>query len=254
MIRRYHLISYISTGLLLVLWAVGAAVIKESFLLPSPAAVASDLARLIAEDWFPSTIAASSARSAAAFGIAALLSFAIGIPEGLSAGARSFTRPWMAVIKATPVVSFILIALLWFGSSFVPVFVAVLMILPVMTEAVYRGMSETDANLLAMARVYRLSRLETLRYIRLPSVLPFFLAGAGSSLGLSWKVVVAAEILGLPRLGIGSAMQYAKTHLETERVFSLTVAAIILSVLAEGFFFFLASIASRRMGKGDVPS
>ncbi len=46
---------------------------------------------------------------------------------------------------------------------------------------------------------------------------------------MTWKVVIAAEVLTVPRRGIGSGMQYAQINLETGEVMAWTAAAILLS-------------------------
>ncbi len=242
---RSRLIAAGSTVCMLLVWQAASSMLAESFILPSPADVAADMARFVISPSFSSTIAATCARSLSAFIISVSLSLILGVASGSRAGIEATIKPWMSLIKATPVVSFILLALLWFGSSFVPVFVSVLMTLPVMTEAILQGMKNTDPRMLEMAHAYRFSRFRVLFHVRLPSVLPFFLGGAGSALGLTWKVVVAGEILGSPRYGIGSAMQTAKTHLETQRVFTLTLCAVVLSALTEVVFSRLAALASR---------
>jgi NitT/TauT family transport system permease protein len=60
--------------------------------------------------------------------------------------------------------------------------------------------------------------------------------GASSALGLSWRVVVASEVLSQPLLGIGTGMQEAKLRLETARVFAWTLAALVLSYSTESIF------------------
>ncbi|MCR4400246.1 MAG: ABC transporter permease, partial [Syntrophomonadaceae bacterium] len=67
----------------------------------------------------------------------------------------------------------------------------------------------------------------------LPSVLPFLMAGASAAMGLTWKVIIAAEILSQPRLAIGTEMQTAKTYLDTVRVFSWTIVIITVSFVFE---------------------
>lgn len=230
---------------MLLAWQVSSSILAESFILPSPAEVAKDMMKFFSGPSFIPTIAATCARSLTAFLISVVLSLILGIAAGSSPSFESAVKPWMSLIKATPVVSFILLALLWFGSSLVPVFVSVLMTLPVMTEAIIQGMKNTDSRILEMARAYRFTRAKVLLHVRLPSILPFFIGGAGSALGLTWKVVVAGEILGSPRYGIGSAMQTAKTHLEVQRVFSLTLCAVALSALTEVVFSRLVILASR---------
>ena len=121
-----------------------------------------------------------------------------------------------------------------------------------MTEAIAQGVRSSDTKLLEMAHVYHFSKLDILAHIRLPSAMPFFLSGAGTSLGLTWKVVVAGEILSSPKYGLGSAMQTAKVHLETPRVFSLTIAAILLSISTELLFDFFVYLSRRHIKIDEV--
>lgn len=251
MTLRTVVVSGISIGILLCVWATGSVLVGSSFILPSPGEVFRELVNLSRKAQFFSNLGATFSRGIAAFMISFLLSCVIGITSGLSDTIAIAVKPWMTVIKATPVVSIILIALLWFGSSLVPVFVSVLMTLPVMTDSITSGIRSTPPELLEMASIFRMKKRDILLHIRLPSSLPFLFAGAGASLGLTWKVVVAGEILGLPRHGIGTAMQTAKVHLESSQVFALTVAAIFLSILTDIVFHYLIILTKQKYGTGE---
>lgn len=230
------LIGAISLLILISLWGIVSVVMNSPFILPSPLNVLKDLLLLFKNTLFISMLRATFIRGIISFTVSLIISFVLGIFSGLSAGFTRALQPWMTVIKSTPVVAFVLLAILWFGSSIVPIFVSVLMTVPVMTEAIATGVRSTDSKLLEMARIYRFTTKDRLLHIQLPSALPFFLSGAGSSLGLTWKVVVAGEILAFPKNGIGTAMQTAKVHLETPRVFSLTIIAIFFSIITEWIF------------------
>jgi NitT/TauT family transport system permease protein len=58
-------------------------------------------------------------------------------------------------------------------------------------------------------------------------------AALRSSLSLSWKVVVAAEVLVQPVLSMGSGMQRAKANLETAELFAWTIATVAAAGLSE---------------------
>lgn len=242
-------VGLLSTCVLIILWAIAARIAAMPFILPSPESVFLDCVRFFGEGTFRSMLTATCVRGLVAFSLSLVLSLFLGFASGNSSVVAAAMNPWMSVIKSTPVVAFILIALLWFGSSIVPSFVAILMTLPVMTEAIAQGVRSSDPKLLEMAQVYRFGKLDKLVHVQIPSALPFFFAGAGSSLGLTWKVVVAGEILSAPRAGIGSAMQTAKVHLETSRVFSLTIVAILLSVCTEMLFNAFVRLSKRRLGQ-----
>jgi len=226
----------LSTILLIIIWDLAAIYINSTFIFPHPGQIFIDFFALMADSEFIKNLVSTFLRGITAFSISLLISLILGIASGLSPVVTSMIAPWMMLIKSTPVVSFILIALLWFGSSFVPVFVSILMTLPVMTEAITQGVRSTDHKLLEMSYVYKFSSFKRLTSIRIPSAMPFLLGGSGASLGLTWKVVVAGEILSSPRFGLGGALQTAKVQLETVRVFSLTLTAILLSVTTDILF------------------
>lgn len=246
MTKKGLFIGAISALVLIALWFIFAHLLASPFILPAPEAVAQDMFILIKTASFRDMLASTCVRGIVAFTLSLLCSLLLGIGAGLSPSFSAVLRPWMTTIRATPVVSIILIALLWFGSSIVPIFVSVLMTIPVMTDAITQGVRSSDPKLLEMAKVYRLSKRDILVNIHLPSALPYFIGGAGASLGLTWKVVVAGEILSSPKIGIGSAMQMAKIHLETPRVFSLTITAIFLCIITELLFDFLIYVSRSR--------
>jgi NitT/TauT family transport system permease protein len=83
-----------------------------------------------------------------------------------------------------------------------------------------------------MAQIY-LTPWKIFRYVTLPQVLPHFFASASIALGFAWKAVITAEILALPKLGIGRQMQFHKIHIEIPELFAWTLLVIILSVILE---------------------
>jgi NitT/TauT family transport system permease protein len=84
-----------------------------------------------------------------------------------------------------------------------------------------------------MATVYGIRDLSLARHVALPSLVPFLLGSASSGLGLTWRVVVGAEVLSQPIRAIGTALQTAQARLETADVFAWTVVAIVLGAAGE---------------------
>ena len=146
---------------------------------------------------------------------------------------RLYPLPAVRVIRATPVASFILLVILWFPTGQVPVVVSALMVLPVVWGNVKRGVAQTNPLLLEAARVYRFGRWKTVRLVYIPSVLPYFASGCHTALGLAWKAGVAAEVLCVPRLAIGTQVYFSKIYLETPALFAWTLVVLALSFLLE---------------------
>jgi NitT/TauT family transport system permease protein len=104
---------------------------------------------------------------------------------------------------------------------------------PIICGNVIEGVGQSESLLVEMAHMYRAGRRTTLFHVYIPSVFPFFIAGATTALGITWKVVIAAEVLAQPLRALGSGLQEARIQLNTAEVFAWTVAAVLLSVASE---------------------
>lgn len=250
MIRKAHtLLAYIlSLVVILVLWIVVSRIINAPLILPTPASVFSSATNLIKTQSFWHAFAHTFLRVIISFVITVLVGAIIGLACGLSSFTRSFFELPLAIIRATPVVAFILIALFWFKSGTVPVFVCVLMTLPIMTTAVANGFTKSDKKLLGMAKVFDFTRGQVFRYIQLPSLVPFFLNGMVSTFGLCWKVVAAGEVLSLPKFAAGTMLQKAQVHLETSTVMAVAILLVVVSFLLEQIFMLAVKLLLKKSG------
>ena len=212
-----------------------------SLLLPGPGEVAGRLAALVAEPPFWQAAAMSLGRIFAGFALGAVLGTAVAIATAALPLADWILSPAVKVVRAIPVASFIVLVLLWAPSTgSVPAIVSALMVLPVLWGNVGKGIAQTDPKLLELAKAYRFGRGKTVGLIYFPSVLPYFASGCATGLGLAWKAGVAAEVLCLPKLAIGTRLYRAKITLETPDLFAWTVVVIALSFVLEvalGVFF-----------------
>ena len=141
--------------------------------------------------------------------------------------------PAVRIIRSIPVTSFIILVMLWIPYTYVPVFISALLVTPVVFGNVTAGIQETDKSLLEVAKVYHFTRFKTLRYLFIPSILPYFYSGALTALGLAWKAGIAAEVLALPKKAIGANMYYSKLYLETADLFAWTLVVVLFSFCFE---------------------
>ena len=155
--------------------------------------------------------------------------------------------PVLQLVKATPVASFIILALVWVRGASLSVLISFLMVLPVLYGAVRTGIGSVDVQLLEMAKVFRLPLGRRLRAIWLPAVLPAFRQGCSVALGICWKSGVAAEVIGLPDGSIGDALYRAKITLSTGELFAWTFVIILLSAVFEKLFLALLDRAVARV-------
>jgi NitT/TauT family transport system permease protein len=113
-----------------------------------------------------------------------------------------------------------------------------------MSANVIEGMKSTDPKLKELFTAFRMNAGETLKYLYIPSLVPFILGGIRSSLSMCWKVVVAAEVLVQPLRSLGAGMQQAKAQLETPELFAWTVATVIAAAATQA----VISVVIKRRG------
>jgi len=231
----------LSSAVLIGIWWIASFFVSD-IILPPPGRVLSDFTQFLAQRSFWLSLQATFFRGIESFLISLIIGTAVGIASGSIAAVEALFRPLLSVIKATPVLAVILLAFIWFQTGTVPIFAAVLMAFPVVTQNVMIGVKEIPKELVEMGKVYRFSPKQQFFHITLPSITPFLISGGRSALGLTWKVVVAAEVLTVPRHGIGSGLQFAQINLETSRVLAWTLTAILLSALSELLFDLLSRL------------
>ena len=161
---------------------------------------------------------------------------------------RELLSPLVAVVKAVPVVSFIILALIFFSSENLSLLISALMVFPPVYLNVLEGIGHTDRQLLEMARVFRVPVSRQLRGIYLPAVLPYFRSAVSLGLGLCWKSGAAAEVIGLPAGSIGEALYTAKVYFQTGDLFAWTAVIVTVSVIFERLFLRLVDAAVRKAG------
>ena len=217
-------------------WYLAAIMIGKELFLPYPHKVLKRLFVLAAEKSFWETVGASLLRIVLGFCYGVLLGFCLGVVTYKISVAKTLLSPMIRVIRATPVVSFILLAFLWLDNDTIPVFIALLMVVPIVWQNVLAGLESRDMRLKEMARVFKLSPLKTFVKITFPELKPHFYSGCLTSLGLAWKSGIAAEVISYPKVAIGKEMNNAKVILETADVFVWTVTVVVLSLLLEAVF------------------
>ncbi|MBR6574899.1 MAG: ABC transporter permease subunit [Clostridia bacterium] len=217
----------------LCVWQLLALWVGNGLLLPSPVAVVVRLGQLALTAGFWKVTALSLLRVVLGSVLAVVSGVLLAVICCRWKLADTLFAPMVTVIKSTPVASFIVLLLLWLGRDLLPVVIVVLMALPVIWGNVCAGIRNTDPLLLRTAKVFGFTRLRTLRRVYIPSVMPHFLSGCRTALGLGWKAGIAAEVLTVPALSIGKLLMEAKQYWEVTDLFAWTLVVILCSLIIE---------------------
>lgn len=217
-------------------WQAAAMAAGKDYILPSPYIVFKTLLALGGEGIFWISALYSLLRIFVGFVMGVLAGTLLAAATLRSQVADAIISPLLRVIRATPVASFIILAILWIGRTQIPGFTAMLMVTPIVWGNVTAAAVETDRELLEMAKAYRFGSLKTLRLIYIPSIFPSWRAASLTGIGLAWKAGIAAEVLCLPKTGIGTELYYSKIYFETPELFAWTAVVIVLSFILEKSF------------------
>ena len=104
---------------------------------------------------------------------------------------------------------------------------------PILSNTIL-GLNSADHNLVDLFRLYGASRWQTLRYLRLPAALPYFLGGLRISGGLALIGAVVAEVVagsGGTASGLAFRILEAGYQLKIPRMFAAPVLASLSGIL-----------------------
>lgn len=242
-----------AVGFWLLVWQLGSMALTAAYphghlLLASPLEALARLGELAWTVPFWRVVAWSSARILGGFLLSCALAVALAALAARWKWVQELLYPLVAVVKAVPVVSFIILALMWLDSENLSLFISFLMVFPPIYLNVLEGILQTDRQLLEMARVFRVPLRRQLRGIYLPQVLPYFRTAASLGLGLCWKSGAAAEVIGLPAGSLGERLYTAKVYFQTPDLFAWTAVIVAVSVLFEKLFLAVVDRAAGKVG------
>ncbi len=222
-----------SVLLLLAVWQVVALSVGNPLLLPSPWTAFLAVVKIFRTGGFFTAVGATLLRGILGFALSMLAGVAAGVAAGLNPTVHALLNPLVITIRSTPVISVILLALIWFSNDSAPVFIGFLIMFPIISTNVQEGIRAVDPGLVEMARLYRVKKPRILRDVYFPAITPFFFSGASNAAGIGWKAIIASEVLSQPNFAIGTRMQNAQTYLLVSEVIAWTLVAILLSTLFE---------------------
>ena len=228
--------------------ALAAAYPYGGLLLASPLSALARLGELAATAAFWRAVGNSALHIFGGFLLSCVLAVLLAALSARFRAARELLSPLVAAVKAVPVVSFIILALVWLDGRDLSLFISALMVFPPVYLNVLAGIDSADRQLLEMAAVFRVPFRRQLRGIWLPQVLPYFRAACSLALGLCWKAGAAAEVIGLPGGTIGERLYTAKVYFQTPDLFAWTAVIVAVSVVFEKVFLALIDALVRKAG------
>ena len=207
------------------------------YLLPGPILILqtliTDWQTLMESWWITMSISLAALTAAVVLGVALAVLFAAS--KWIE---RSFF-PHAVVLQVTPIVAIAPLIIIWVNDVKLSLLICawIVAFFPILSNTTV-GLNSADRNLVDLFRLYRASAWQSLRYLKLPAAMPYFLAGLRISGGLSLIGAVVAEFVagtGGSQSGLAYRILESGYQLRIPRMF----AALVL-ISASGILLFLA--------------
>ena len=206
------------------------------YILPGP----WQIFRTLIADW--GTLSGSLVITLQITGLALLAAVVLGIALSIlftqSKWLEMSLFPYAIILQVTPIVAIAPLIIIWVNDTLVSLLICawIVAFFPILSNTIL-GLNSADHNLINLFQLYGANRWQTLRYLRLPAALPYFLGGLRISGGLALIGAVVAEFVagsGGTASGLAFRILEAGYQLKIPRMF-----AALVMVSGTGILIFL---------------
>ena len=223
---------WLALPVLVVVWGV-AALLVDTPLLPSPAAVLRSFWLAVQSGELPHHLLVTLRRVLISFGLAMALGAMLGVWMGRSRVANAVLDPLLVLFLNLPALVTIILLYVWFGLVEAAAVLAVVVNkVPNVAVTLREGARSLDPKLEQMARVYGFSRRQRVVDVWLPQLFPYLMAATRGGLALIWKIVLVVELLGRSD-GIGFQLHMAFQVFDVASILAYSLAFIAVVQLIE---------------------
>ncbi len=214
----------------LLIWeAVGFFQWLPPYLLPPPSRVVQALVNDAALLWRHGTVTLMEA--AVGFVAAILSGSLLALLLDDSTLVRRMVYPYLITSQTVPIVTLAPLFAMWFGFGYLPkILIVILVCFFPITISLMDGLASVDRELMDLMRSMGATPWQRYRWVKLPAALPSFYAGLKISGTYSIMGAVIGEWIG-GSMGLGVYMLRVRQSYATDRVFSVIVVIVILSIL-----------------------
>jgi NitT/TauT family transport system permease protein len=214
-------------------------------LIPGVSDIFGEIERIVVSGAAAEQIGLTLSRILLGFVAAVAVALIVGIPAAKFPVVRRFLDPAIVLELTIPGLVWALLCVIWFGISlWTPIVAIALGIAPALVLNVIQGIKSIDGDVSEMAHVFRLSTLTKLRYIWLPSLVPYLFSGARLGFSLGWKVIVLVELFGMSN-GVGYQLNSEFSSQNVGGVLAWTI--VFWAVMAAIEYGFIQGLEQRSM-------
>jgi ABC-type nitrate/sulfonate/bicarbonate transport system ATPase subunit/ABC-type nitrate/sulfonate/bicarbonate transport system permease component len=229
---RKKLPALVAILCLLIVWEVIARSVGKPEIVPSVFRLLRALGELAGSGAFYQAAGVTVLRGLAGISFSLVAACGFAFLFSRYRGLYAFFRPLLVMMRSVPVVSFILLALIYLHPESIPLLIAFLIMFPLLTENITKGLFQLRPGLKAMADTFLINGRNRLLHIYYPQLKPFLFSGLASAMGFGWRAIIMGEALSQCTSGIGSEMKRAQVFIDAPGLIAWTIIAVLI-----GFVF-----------------
>ncbi len=206
-------------------------------LLPPPSAVLTTFVEITRSGYLFDNVSISILRVLAGFLLAVIIAVPLGVFMALSSTVNNLADPVVRLLSPIPGVAWVPLAILWFGlGDGAAVFIITIgSIFPILLNTV-QGIRDADKRLIDAARTMGATPSQIVLRVLVPGLMPYLVTGFRTGLSFAWRVVIAAEMVGVPK-GLGYMLTVGRSTGHTEITIVTMLVLGILMVAVEELVF-----------------
>lgn len=176
---------------------------------------------------------ASSTRVFTGYSIAAVFAITLGVAIGWWRWAERMIEPTLQMLRPIPPVSWIPLAIIWFGIANKPAIFLVFLgaFFPILMNTIH-GVKTVNRDLLRAAAMAGARESQLLRFVVVPAALPSIFAGLRIGVGSAWMLTVTAEMVAV-KSGLGYALWDSYYFLRYDLVIASMISIGLLGYLTD---------------------
>jgi NitT/TauT family transport system permease protein len=227
---------------------------KSAAILPSPAAVFSDLWAQLHTALLWQAIATTMRRAVIGFGLAIIIGVVVGALVSRIKPLRAAVGSMITALQTMPSIAWFPFAIIFFGVNTAAIlFVIVLGAAPSIANGLITGVDYTPPLLLRAGRTMGLGQIAMYRHLILPASLPSFVAGLKQGWAFAWRSLMAGELLviimGQPSIGVLLSTFQDQTAMTS--TISIMIVILVLGIVVDMIFTRIDTTIRRRRGMLD---
>lgn len=233
-------------------WGAIAAIIASPIIFASPFDTLKSLYLEIQKTEFWLTVLLSLTRITVGFFFAFIIGIVLAFSSYKIKIINELLSPLMQLLKSAPIVCFIVLLLVWFGTNTVDIITIILAVTPIYFFATYQACKNHNKLIAKMLKTYKVPARTSWKVFYWPNALPFIHQATQTGIGISWKSGVTAQMIGAVSYTVGAGVYLSKLNLDSALLLVWMFVVIVLSWMCEKLIIWILNISNKNSIEKEV--